>query len=325
MHLQALHANRDGMKQNRFAAMVLAAAGLAAALSAGAEPLFEEQSKETIRVTRNKDGQTVTEQQKVIYTPLAIYPQGERRRVIVRETYRTSQAEHLEGARSDATVDIFPADKDGRYPRSPGRSLEIPNVHEAKFLNDHWTALSYGCCDAETYGRLYTYEGGKPFLRYNGDYWQMEVPNSPMTRYAGFVLRDQVPGDAAEVAIFSGHPDAVACLAYAAPGKPLDSVFLKPAKGADSHAVQHSGPLEVRSKSPSDEVRAGEHSIQLWSLDGAVAANKDKTSMSGVIISASAWMGDGTTETLTVHVENDRFANVRMEGKQLEVDGVTRN
>ncbi len=304
------------MNTNRILAAFLTASSLAVPPSF-AQTLFEEQSKETIKVTRGKDGQVVTEQQRVIYTPQMVYLEKQPILQILRETYRTSQQSNLEGVRSDVRVDLFRPGKDGRYPPAPSHSIGIPNVHEVKFLDDHWKAMTFGCCDAEPYGRLYTYGGDKPFLRYNEEYWRMEVPNSPIARYAGFVLRDHVPGDAAEAAVFGEHPDAVACLAYAAPGKPLDSVYLEPRRGAEKKPGLHSANFDVRSAYPRDEVRADQHTVQLWSLDGAVDANKNKTAVSGVTITAGVFVDDGSTETLTVRVENDRFTDIRVEGKTL--------
>lgn len=311
-----LRFSQSQMKQLHW---ILLAACIIAMRSVVAEPLFDEQSKVTIRVSKDKDGNQVTEQQKVNYTPMQIYPDNKQKRVIIRETYQVSESDGQEGTRSNAKIDLFFAGADGHYPKSPSRTIEIPNVHEAKFFIDHWKALTFGCCDSESYGRLYDYAGDKPFLRYNEDYWRMEVPNAHnLVRFAGLALRDYVPGDAAESAIFKSNKDAVACLSYAAPGKPLASLYIKPKRPENwkDHSL-HSGQLSVASKFPRDEVREQDHLITLWSLDGADAANKGKTAVSGVTITAPVFVDD-SMETVTVRVENDKFADAKVDGKLLE-------
>ncbi len=304
------------------------ALGLLSTRGVNGEILFEAESRETVRVRRDAEtGRVVTEQQKVNYYPITLYRKEGTTSLVARETLQTSQDEGMEGIRSKLKAEFFVAGADGNYPKNPGVVVEIPDVHEARFLDDGWEALTYGCCDAETYGRLYAYDGKTPFLRFNERYWKVSVPNAPdKTRFVGMTLRAHVPNEAATEALFGGHPEAVVCVSYAAPGKTLDRVYLKPAKSAEADTLGlHTEKLELTSLSGRDEVHAGNGSdrppdIEMWSMDGAAAENRGRKGVSGLVIAASVYLGDGSTESLRLEVENDRLVRPEMTGSRLKVD-----
>jgi hypothetical protein len=300
------------------------AIGVTATLGGSAwagSPLFDNRSETTIRVHKEAEtGRVVIDQNRVAYHVLTLYGEETNQHLVAREAYRSQRDEGLEGEKSDLKVDFFMSGPDWKFPAKPTHSLELPNVHRAEFVDGYWKALTDACCDGETYGRLYTYGATKPFLRYNEDFAHIEVPNARRDRFVGLVLRPHMPGEAAERAVFDSHPDAVACLAYAAVGKPLDTVYLRVRPGVKRDQLGlYTAYLKLSSATARDEVKDEGHSLTMWSLDGARAENKATDPVTGAVVDAAMYVED-TTQTLRVRVEADRLVEPSLTGTQLEVE-----
>jgi hypothetical protein len=298
----------------RYSAVALVA--LACGAAQAAEPMFEAKSEESIRIVPGSEPNSVViEQQRVNYHHITQFAGETVKSIVVRETLKQSTNTGVEGGTSDVTVDLFQADSMGKYPGKPTKTLSIPQVQQCEFDTDFWSAVTQGCCGAEDYGRLYTYGADKPFLRYTANYWTIEVPNTQNTRYVSVVGKDDMPSDAAREALFGKAPKAIAAVSLAGLGKPLDVAYIYAKDGLKEDVLSGLRPenLTITSPHKKDE-SSGERSLTLWSQDGSVGANKNKTSVSGALITVSFYAGD-TTESLGLKLEADRLVPVDASGQ----------
>ena len=294
----------------------------------GGEILFDAKADETIRVRlvgeNSADRRTVVERQKVAFHHLTLWGNkvgAPDHQVIAKETINEVVDQGREGVESKLRVELFFAPENlGKFSSKPTQTIEIPDAHEAQFEDGYWSATTLGCCDAEPYSRMYAYGADHPFLRYNEKFWKIEVPNAHgLDRYVGMVIRAHVPNEAAADAIFGKDKRAVAAISLAAPGKPLDTVFLVAKEGVDSDKLSlHTEKLEARGTGPKDEQNAEGRTATLWSLDGAEKSTAGATSVKGVMVEAGVYVDDGSTETLRVEIEGDKFVHAQVMGDKLK-------
>lgn len=290
------------------------------------EVLFDAKAEETIQVRTTGSGddrRSVVEQQKVAFHYITLWGNAKEtpdRQVIAKETLRQVLDHAREGVKSDLRVDLFFTKQNlGKFPTAPTQTIEVPDAHEAHFENGYWTATTLGCCDAEPYSRMYAYGTDHPFLRYNGDFWKVEVPNAHgLDRYVGLVIRGHVPNNAALEAIFGNNKTAVAAVSLAAPGKLLDTLYVVPKPGVDEDRLGlHTEKLELRGNGPKDEQRSDVRLVTLWSLDGAQPATAGAKSIKGVTVEAGLFVDDGTTETIQAEIRDDKFVGAKVNGAKL--------
>ena len=220
--------------------------------------LFENVEKGGMRVFISKEtGMVTTRLTKVNYHDVRLFNPDHR--IVAKDTIVTEYADASEGETSRAKVEFFhaagdPNSADFVLPKSPTQTMEIKDVSQVKYQDDHWSATTFGCCDAEPYTRLYAYGASTPFLRFNSGYAKAEVPNAAhVNRYVGVVMRGQVPNDSALAAIFGKNTSAVAAITYASAGKTLQHLLLKPKDGVkDIDVPYHTMGVKLLSKSPKD-------------------------------------------------------------------------
>jgi hypothetical protein len=290
--------------------------------------LFDAKAEETIRVRvvgeGSDDRRTVVEQQKVAFHHISLWGDQDGaadQQVIAKETLRQVLDDQREGVESKLRVDLFFAKENmGRFPSKPTHTLEIPDTHEAHFEDTYWTATTLGCCDAEPYSRMYKYGADHPFLRYNENFWKVEVPNARgLDRYVGMAIRGHVPNESAADAIFGKQRRAVAAVSLAAPGKPLSTVYLVATEGVDPERLGlHTEKLQLTGTGAKDEQHPDVRLVTLWSLDGAENSNAATQAISNVTVEAGVYVDDGTTETLRAEIKDDKFVNAKVTGNRLK-------
>ncbi len=57
---------------------------------------------------------------------------------------------------------------------------------DLKFETDFYHAIEYGCCGAENYGELYSYSSDEPILKFNNDFFFVDIPNSKIEMFIGY-------------------------------------------------------------------------------------------------------------------------------------------
>jgi len=309
---------------------VLIAAVLSCSLAGHAQSkdvLFEAKAEETIRVKivggGDEDSRTAIEHQKVQFHHITLWattPDGANQAIVAKETIRELHDHAREGVESNLKVDFFHAkDSMAKFPTKPTQTLQVPGADEAEFTDEYWIATTHGCCDAEPYSRMYAYGADRPFLRYNEDFWKVEVPNSRgMERYVGLALRGHVANEAAEEAIFGKEKNAIAAVSLAAPGKHLHTVYIAPKEGQNADELGlHTENLLLRGTGDKDEQHPEVQLLTLWAMDGAEEKNARTKAVSGVIVEAGLFLDDGTTETLQVEIRDDKLVNPKIKGTKL--------
>lgn len=237
--------------------------------------------------------------------------------VLLKESKFVRSQWELEGQTAALRVEMFPL-RNGKF--ALANTLDI-EADDTKFQTNYFEARKYGCCGALMYGRLYRYDGKKPFLHYNERYVMAEMPNSPFFRYAGFLWQEAQ--DAKE--IVGNSPDAMGALIYARPEGTSERVIVSRKSGAKVEAENlWVSPLEFFSDNARDEVRKNESSdgnqassITMWSLDKIKSADQ----ISGLRLRAYLEAtGDETSETLTVSVKNDHLTDLKLDSKNLTAE-----
>src|SRR5262245_35900152 len=270
---------------------------------------------------KKETGSIVTETRSVQYERVSGFDsRKDQQRILLARTIRTARTDDAqEGEESQLKVDFFMSSPDQKtFSAKPARTLEIPNAHETKFRRNHWQASTWGCCAAELYSRLYSYDSDKPFLRFNESYWTMEIPNkSDEMRFVGMLLRDHTPVKAGEEAAFGKHPDAVACVSFADLNGALGTVYLKAkARNTTEPLGLFSGEIRIIPDSAKDEVNEQEKSVRQWTADSYNTPKDTAPKFSNATIRAVIYANDDT-ETLTVRMMNDRLAGPKTEGNVL--------
>lgn len=137
-------------------------------------------------------------------------------------------------------------------------------------------------------------------------------------------MRGQVPNDSALAAIFGKNTSAVAAITYASAGKTLQHLLLKPKDGVkDIDVPYHTMGVKLLSKSPKDvpgwqEEKSDPEVLVMWSNDPEWEKRDQKKSISGLIIQAAFDANDGTSDTVTITVDNDKFGTPVVKSKSLE-------
>jgi len=62
--------------------------------------------------------------------------------------------------------------------------------NDLKFSTNYYHAIEYGCCGAENYGELFSYNSTDPFLKFNESYFSIDVPNSKIQMFIGYCHED---------------------------------------------------------------------------------------------------------------------------------------
>lgn len=57
---------------------------------------------------------------------------------------------------------------------------------DLEFESNYFQAIEYGCCGAENYGELFSYDSDKPFLKFNKNYYTVDIPNSKIHMFLGY-------------------------------------------------------------------------------------------------------------------------------------------
>jgi len=300
---------------------VLAAVAFVTNISVAAEPvLFQAEAKETITVTLDPETSAArTIQTNVNFHKLHLYLEGGEREFIARETITHNTLDSTDGETASAKVELHYKKPDGIFSAKADHSTFVDQASEVEFKSDHWTATIFNCCDAETFTQLFAYGDSKPFLQSNSKYAQVILPNAEMNRYVGVVLRVQTPTEEAEKTIFGNNNKALAVILYAAPGKPLQKLFLQPAEGKkEDDFPYHTMDVDLKSASSKDEDSYNEDLaiskvLTMWSQDTQPGQNRPET-ISGLTIIANFSGNEGDTETVSIPVVNDKFGKAKITG-----------
>lgn len=323
-------------------AALLALGSLLFAGQLPAQILFQGEASDTLTIRRaGATGTTVTDEQRVEFHHLTPYdhPSRELREIVAKSTLTTSRQANMEGSQSAARVEFYNAGANGVFPKKATHTLKVPNVHQVDFRDDYLEASTHGCCGSENYIRLYSFKGDKPFLRFNTSYAKIEIPNSGIKRYVGALLRSQITSDAADEAIFGSNTSAVAAITYGAPDQPMKSLLLEPTieaaessknqngtRGQSVPVLGNTAGIKVASISSKDEIYdPGSDNLpvelQMFSLDpeqDGQESLKKPDGISGLLITASFLTLDGTTETVSTRIDNDKFSTPEFTGKILK-------
>ncbi|RJE74151.1 YARHG domain-containing protein [Reichenbachiella sp. MSK19-1] len=57
---------------------------------------------------------------------------------------------------------------------------------DLRFATNYYHAVEYGCCGAENYGELFSYDSDEPFLKFNETYYTVDIPNSKIHMFAAY-------------------------------------------------------------------------------------------------------------------------------------------
>lgn len=60
---------------------------------------------------------------------------------------------------------------------------------DLQFKSNFYKAINRGCCGSESYAELYSYESNDPILKYNNDYFTVNIPNSQIRMFVGYSHR----------------------------------------------------------------------------------------------------------------------------------------
>jgi len=309
------------------AAMVLCAAGMASshAHAAGAEasaksarkPLFSSAASESLKMEFDPETSgTVFNQVMVNYHYLAGTRPGSRD-LVARETITTQYSDALEGRESTGVVELFYRRPDGVFPNAVDNATTVTGGDELFFDFDHWTAKTWGCCDAEPFFRLYSFGQHTPFLYSHNQYAKIEVPNAELERYVGVVLKGQVPTEEQTRTIFGNHERAMAAIIYGAPGMPMQKILLEPRPGTpEQDFPYHTEPVKIKSAAKQDEYGYNDDRnvasvLTMWSLD-PYQTKKKSSAISGVTIVAT-FVGE-KNQSVAVTINNDKFGAVKTSG-----------
>lgn len=308
--------------------IAFACLSLAAARAQDEKVLFANEAPEKVRVYISKEtGMVTTQFTKVKFHDMRLFNPD--RRLIAKETIITEYGDGSEGETGKAKIEFYQATGDPNsseftLPKTPTQTINIPDIMQVEFQSDHWSATTFGCCDAEPYTRLYAYGADSPFLRFNSGYSMVEVPNAQLNRYVGIVVRAQVPNDSAVAAIFGSNTKAVAAVTYAAPGKQLQKLLLQPKDGVKEEDIPyHTMGIKLLSDSPRDvpgyqEDKTDPEVLTMWSIDVHPEKRDELKAVSGLTIQAEFAANDGTTDTVTIKVDDDKFGTPTVKSKTLE-------
>lgn len=277
-----------------------------------AQTLFEDKEEETLKVSFDKSTEaTVVEHNDVRYEVIryVVGLAGDKKDVIAKAQIKNSVNYNREGSVSNLKVDLYYFDSSKQNSiKTADKTYEIPNASEVKFQNDVWEAITYGCCGAETYQRLYSYASDKPILRFNERFWKIVLPNHDSARrYVGVLVKAETVPNAMEAA-FGAKPDADLSITYSSlSGKEQRAYFkLKTNKGVNT------GDLRIESIHKEDSIEESDNSINVWSADKKAAeGDKEKSDasqfISGLTIKADIFINDGDKQTIKIPIENDKL------------------
>ncbi|MCV9387758.1 YARHG domain-containing protein [Reichenbachiella ulvae] len=63
-------------------------------------------------------------------------------------------------------------------------------VNNLQFQCNYYQATTFGCCGAENFNQLYSYDSKTPFLTYNEKCFHVEIPNSKIKLFIGYSYAD---------------------------------------------------------------------------------------------------------------------------------------
>lgn len=292
----------------KFRPPVLAATLSLIACSLPGQTLFEDKDETALTLSVDPASEGITLRQKETRFEVMSYATGlppGYTDVIAKAQFKRHHNLSSEGEKSDLRVELYHFDSMSTKPvGKPVRTLVIPDASDAKFYNDSWEAITYGCCGAQNYNRLYSYTSEKPILRFNEKFWRIVVPNIDRERrYIGVLIKNHTNANAMEAA-FGQRSDADFSVIYSDLKGNEQRAYFKLKKETGLQV----GELKLTVSRANDTVEDQDQTATLWSADSTGRGNPPKNvDISGVTIIAELVDDEGKTETVQIPVEKDKL------------------
>lgn len=166
---------------------------------------------------------------------------------------------------------------------------------DLKFESSYFHAVEYGCCGAENYGELFTYNSDEPFLKFNQSYFTVDIPNSKIHMFLGYCHEH------------SGRDGSTISTLYLST---LDGVVSSITFVANNQKTKEDLPwywtpkIEIRTENEKNKIIKDGQEIRLWGSNFANSLNE----INGFSVFIEFWSeGSGKKAQFNIPITNGRF------------------
>ena len=108
---------------------------------------------------------------------------GKNESFIIRNSNVVKRHRAAMGQESEIVVDLFKIDTH-EFVTSVSKKADDISFS----VDGYMEAVNYGCCGAESYYEFFTVDKSDPFLKFHSKYFHIEIPNSRIDFYLGFLV-----------------------------------------------------------------------------------------------------------------------------------------
>ncbi len=132
--------------------------------------------------------------------------------------------------------------------------------NDIEFSCSYFRAINYGCCGSEDYNELFNYVSDEPFLKFNEEFFLVDIPNSKIEMFVGYSHKESGREELGIATLYLSTLDGV-----------VSSVTFtaKNAEDKEDMIWYFTPKISLRTSNGKNKINSSGKKIQLWESNSA--------------------------------------------------------